>query len=118
MKDTLKEIVCEALQEDECVGHCNYLHCYKVNTVVDNLIKHNVILAPCAIGDTVYYIAGIHGRAVKPASVEEIYYNGCDFSLRLVSENNTHFDMHFDIPADKVYATEEDCLKHIKGGNQ
>lgn len=113
MKDTLKEIVCESLQDDACIGLCNYPHCYKVNAVVDNLIKHNVIIPPCGIGDTVYYIAGIHGRLAKPARVDEIYYNGCDFSLGLVSENNVYFDM----PADKVFATKELCEQHI-GGKQ
>ena len=31
--------------------------------------KH-VIVAPCAIGDTVYYISGTHSKLVKPAKVE------------------------------------------------
>ena len=78
---------------------------------MDNLIKHNVILAPYAVGDTVYYISGIHGRLAKPARVDEIYYNGCYFGLGLVSENNVYFDM----PADKVYATKELCEQHIGG---
>ena len=111
MKDTLKEIVCESIQEDECIGHCNYPHCYKVNAVVDNLIKHNIILAPCKVGDTVYYISSIHGRLVKPAKVEEIVYNGTDFTLGLVSENNVYFDM----PAERVHYTKESAEEIING---
>ena len=110
MKDTLKELVCEAIQEDDCIAHCNYPHCHKVNSVVDNLIKHNVILAPCAVGDTVYYISGIHGRLVKPAKVDEIVYNGTEFTLGLISENNVYFDM----PADRVYYTKESAEEAIK----
>ena len=110
MKDTLKEIVCESIQEDDCIAHCNYPHCHKVNAIVDNLIKYNVILAPCAVGDTVYYITGIHGKLVKPARVDEIYFNGYDFGLGLVSENNVYFDM----PADRVHYTKESAEEAIK----
>lgn len=113
MRDTLKEIICEAIQEEDCIAHCNYPHCHKVNSVVDNLIKHNVIIAPCSVGDTVYYISGIHRRLAKPARVDEIYYNGCDFALGLVSENNVYFDMS----AKEVYATKELCEQDI-GGKQ
>lgn len=108
----LEEVVCEAIQ-DECIGHCNHPYCNKVNNIVAKLKENNVIITPYSVGDTVYYITGIHGKLAKPARVEEIYYNGCDFSLGLVSENNVYFDM----PADKVYTTEENCLKNIKGDN-
>ena len=108
----LEEIICEAIQDD-CIGHCNHPYCYKVNNIVAKLKENKVIITPYSVGDTVYYISGIHGSLAKPARVEEIYYNGCDFGLRLVSENNVYFDM----PADKVYATEEDCLKHINKEN-
>lgn len=111
MKDTLKEIVCESLQDDECIGHCNHPYCYKVNAVVDNLMKHNVVLAPCAVGDTVYYISGIHGKLVKPARVDEIYFNGTDFGLSLVTENNVYFD----IPAERVHYTKESAEEIING---
>ena len=110
MKDTLKEIVCESIQDDDCIAHCNYPHCYKVNAVVDNLIKHNVILAPVAIGDTVYYISGIHGRLVKPAKVEEISFNGSAITLGLVSENNVYFDMLID----KVYLNKTEAEEVVK----
>ena len=75
--------------------------------------NEKVIITPYSVGNTVYYITGIHGRLAKPARVEEIYYNGSDFGLRLVSENNVYFDL----PADRVYATEENCLKHINKEN-
>ena len=97
MNDKLSEIICEAIQDD-CISHCNHPYCYKVNNIVDKLKENKVIITPYSVGDTVYYIAD---RLAKPARVEEIYYNGCDFSLRLVSENNVYFDM----PADKIYAT-------------
>lgn len=97
MEDRLSEIICEAIQ-DVCIGHCNHPYCYKVTNIVNKLKENKVIITPHSVGDNVYYI---DGRFAKPARVDEIYYNGCDFSLRLVSENNVYFDM----PADKVYAT-------------
>ena len=106
----LYEVVCESIQDD-CIGHCNHPYCYKVNKIVDNLIKHNIILPPCAIGDTVYYISGIHGKLVKPARVEEIVYNGTDFTLCLVSENNVYFDMLLD----EVYLNKKDAEEAISG---
>ena len=112
MDNELSEIICEAIQDD-CIGYCNHPYCYKVNNIVAKLKENKVIITPYSVGDTVYYITGIHGRLAKPARVEEIYYNGSDFSLRLVSENNVYFDF----PADKVYATEENCLKHTNKEN-
>lgn len=112
MQENLEEIICEAIQ-DNCIGHCNHPYCYKVNNIVDKLKENKVIITPYSVGDTVYYIAGIHGGLAKPARVDEIYYNGYDFGLGLVSENNVYFDM----PADKVYATKELCEQNI-GGKQ
>ena len=79
------------------------------NECKEYLNNEKVIITPYSVGDTVYYITGIHDRLAKPARVEEIYYNGCEFGLRLVSENNVYFDL----PADKVYATEELCEQSI-----
>lgn len=112
MDNELSEIICEAIQDD-CIGYCNHPYCYKVTNIINKLKENKVIITPYSVGDTVYYITGIHGRLAKPARVEEIYYNGSDFSLRLVSENNVYFDL----PADKVYTTEENCLKHINKEN-
>jgi hypothetical protein len=108
MNDKLSEIICEAIQDD-CIGHCNHPYCYKVNNIVDKLKENKVIITPYSVGDTVYYISG---RLAKPARVEEIYYNGYEFALRLVSENNVYFD----ISAEEVYATKELCEQNI-GGN-
>ena len=80
-------------------------------TPCGKFIKHeNVIVAPCAVEDTVYYISGIHGRLVKPAKVEEIVYNGTDFTLGLVTDNNVYFD----IPADRVHYTKEGAEEATK----
>ena len=41
-REKLVEIVCQAMQEKDCIGHCNYPPCYKVQNVVDELIAHGV----------------------------------------------------------------------------
>ncbi len=100
MDNRLSEIICEAIQTDECVHCCNHPYCYSIKTIVEKLKQNNVIITPYSVGDTVYFVSG---KSVKPARVEEIIYNGCDFSLGLVTENNVYFDL----PADKVFATNE-----------
>ena len=73
------------------------------------LDETHVFVAPVAIGDTVYYIAGIHGKLVKPAKVEDISFNGSDITLGLVSENNVYFDM----PVNKIYFDKEKAEEAI-----
>ena len=112
MEERLSQVICEAIRGNCLCNHKKY--CTQVNNLATRLSQdRKIIVLPYSVGDTVYYISGIRSRLAKPARVDEIYYNGCDFGLGLVSENNVYFDM----PADKVYATEEDCLKHINGEN-
>ena len=41
-REKLVEIVCNAIQEVDCISHCNHPPCYKVHHVVDELISHGV----------------------------------------------------------------------------
>ena len=41
-REKLVEIVCNAIQEVDCIAHCNHPPCYKVHHVVDELISHGV----------------------------------------------------------------------------
>ena len=41
-REKLVEIVCNAIQEVDCISHCNHPPCYKVHHVVDELIAHGV----------------------------------------------------------------------------
>lgn len=41
-REKLVEIVCNAIQEADCISHCNHPPCYKVHHVVDELISHCV----------------------------------------------------------------------------
>lgn len=110
MKETLHNIICEAIQEGECAWYCNYPPCNKVQQLAEALIKNGVIVPPCKIGDAVYYIGGIHNTLVKAAKVNEICFNGDAFSLGLISENNIYFDMQ----ADEVFFTKNSAEEAIR----
>lgn len=41
-REKLMESVCESIQTDNCVAHCNNPHCGVVQTIVENLIANGV----------------------------------------------------------------------------
>lgn len=45
MRDKLIELICEELQSDNCIAHCNYPPCYGVKFIADHLISHGVTFA-------------------------------------------------------------------------
>lgn len=47
------------------------------------------VVLPCGIGDTVYFITGIHGSLVKPAKVEEIYIGAGSIALGVSTDFTT-----------------------------
>ena len=42
IREKLVEIVCDALESDGCIGHCNYSPCFEVERVVNALIDNGV----------------------------------------------------------------------------
>ena len=45
MDNTIEKLtkwMCDALETDECIGHCNHPPCYRVKFAVDNLIANGV----------------------------------------------------------------------------
>ena len=42
VRKKLVEIVCDALESDGCIGHCNYSPCFEVERVVNALIDNGV----------------------------------------------------------------------------
>lgn len=47
------------------------------------------VVLPCKVGDTVYFITGIHGSLVKPAKVEEIYIGDGSTALGVSTDFTT-----------------------------
>ena len=42
VREKMVEIVCDALESDGCIGHCNYSPCFEVERVVNALIDNGV----------------------------------------------------------------------------
>ena len=42
VREKLVEIVCDAMERDGCIGHCNNSPCFEVERVVNTLIAHGV----------------------------------------------------------------------------
>lgn len=110
MRERLKELICEVIQTDECVSHCNHPYCGECERLADHLLANGVIVPPCKVGDTVYYFTGIHGRRiVGEATVEEIYFSESDFSF-LVSTKYTSFVLQ----QHEVHFTREEAEKALR----
>jgi hypothetical protein len=83
--------------------------------LADYLLANGVIVPPCKVGDTVYYIGGIHHSLVKSAIVEEIIMNCNGVSdLLVTSENNVVFENSIEL----FYITKEEAEKALKGGGE
>lgn len=55
MKDRLKALICEGVQ-DECIAHCNHQYCVRVECLADYLLANGVIVPPVKVGQMVYSI--------------------------------------------------------------
>lgn len=42
VREKLAEIVCNVMESDGCIGHCNHPPCFEVERVVNALIAHGV----------------------------------------------------------------------------
>ena len=42
VREKLVEIVCDAMERDGCIGHCNNSPCFEVERVVNTLIANGV----------------------------------------------------------------------------
>lgn len=65
--------------------------------IADHLLENNMIVLPCKVGDTVYYIGGIRRRLIKSATVVEIILNGDGVKdLFVTSEDGVSFEDSLD----------------------
>ena len=58
----------------DCLGKGGTLNCSKL---ADYLIEHGVIVLPCKVGDTVWYISKFGEKVIKPIKVTNIELNDC-----------------------------------------
>lgn len=64
---------------------------------------------PCKVGDTVYYITGIHGTLVKPAIVREIILDENGVKDLFVSSDTSDFENSFEI----FHVTKEEAEREL-----
>lgn len=71
------------------------------------------VVLPCGIGDTVYFITGIHGSLVKPAKVEEIYIGAGSIALGVSTDFTT-----FTLQESEWYLTRTEAEAALKAREQ
>lgn len=73
----------------EMIKSAMYQGVYTPEKIAERLIDEGMIVPPCKVGDTVYYIGGFYSRAVKSATIIEIIVNFRGVSeLLVIDENN------------------------------
>ena len=65
--------------------------------LADYLIENGVIVPPCKVGDTVYYITGIGHNLIKPAKIKEIIIDENGIKDLYVAGDCHNFENSFDI---------------------
>lgn len=102
-------IVVKSQMDDRCN---NRIEINNLN-IADYLIKSGIIVPPCNVGDTVWYITGIHHNLIKSAKVEEIIINETGIrELYVSTDNGVYFENDISI----FYFTREEAEKALKGG--
>lgn len=81
-----------------------------VEHLADYLLEHGVIVPPCKVGDTVYYITGIGHNLVKPAKVKEIIIDENGIKDLYVQGDGYSFENSFDI----FFLTREEAEEKLK----
>lgn len=90
----------------ECIRSAMCWGWTEPSDIADHLIDHGIIVPPCKVGDTVYYLGGVYSRVVKSATIVEIIVNFRGVSELLVTdENNVTFEDSIDI----FYFTREEA---------
>ena len=71
-----------------------------------------LIELPCKVGDTVYYITGIHNTLIKPTKVEEVYF-GDVFAVHVSTQNTS-----FTLVEGEFFLTKEEAEAALKGADK
>jgi hypothetical protein len=56
MRERLNEIICYQIR-GECLRYCNHPYCDRVEDITDYLLAEGVIVLPCKVGQTVWFIS-------------------------------------------------------------
>ena len=88
-------------EDDDADNYANKYGCERYSP------KSEWVHLPCKVGDTVYYITGIRGTLIKPATIEEIIINENGIQDLFVSTDNCSFENSFD----NFYLTKQEAKK-------
>lgn len=91
---------------DDTFDEFNWVTIFGCDNFAD---KSEWVHLPCKVGDTVYYITGIHGTLIKPATIEEIIINENGIQDLFVSTDNCSFENSFD----NFYLTKQEAEKAL-----
>ena len=118
MRDRLVYLIREALNKCKtrtichgCKGYGKGENCIDY-IIADHLLENNMIVLPCKVGDTVYYIGGIHRRLIKSATVVEIILNGDSVRDLFV---NSEDGVSFENSLDTFFFTREEAELALNG---
>ncbi len=117
MRDRLVDLIGEAVNKCKTRTICHGCKEYGKgencidNIIADHLIENGVIVPPCKVGDTVYYIGGIHRSLIKSATVVEIIANSTGVSDLFVNGEN---GVSFENSLDTFFLTKEEAEQALK----
>ena len=124
MRDRLIELVkqksCRYAHCDGECGECKNSEIFddSIESIADHLLANGVIVPPCKVGDTVYYIEGAYynskWQTVRPIKVTEISWkcdrSGRDLGFALIA-NGTRYK--FSSIGKTVFLTKEEAEKAL-----
>ena len=109
--DRITQLVCECIQTDECIAHCNYGPCCTCTRIANYLSQCGCRILPWKIGDIIYYISPRNTIETDTVIRLTVTKNGVN---PLLDKHTTSFWKCY-----KWFRTEEeakDYLKELKNG--
>lgn len=114
MRERLKELICEVIQTDECISHCNHPYCGECERLADHLLANGVIVPTMRLGQACFHPCGYLNK-VDECRVSSITQKADgSFKIRLT---NLRGRWVFEITADEigktVFLTREEAEKAL-----
>lgn len=106
-KNRLTQLICDCIQTDDCIAHCNHGPCCTCGQIANYLIENNCAILPHKIGDTIYYI-NPRNNAIEEDTIIRltITKTGCN---PILDRHTTKFWKHY-----KWFTSSEAAEEYIK----
>ena len=106
-KEKLTDLLTDSLPH--CDNPLQNIYDEIVERLAEHLIKNGIVISPYNIGDTIYYITGIHNRLIKKAKIEEIYFSNDGFAFYVCTDNCVKFTLQ----ENEVFSSRADAEREI-----